>query len=72
MEVPHKTTLSSIKLTQFLPDSIQVYVVFRLVQILDVNEKAQTIKTLVWLTYVSYVLCEGNWGFAKFFSSRQM
>ena len=26
---------------------------FQLVQILDVNEKAQTIKTIVWLTYVS-------------------
>ena len=42
-------------MTSPIVDTVDVSMAFQLVQILDVNEKAQTIKTIVWLTYVSNV-----------------
>ena len=41
-------------------ESMEVFLTFHLIQLLDVNEKAQTIKTIAWITYVSYKCCPGR------------
>ena len=42
-----------IRFTYLFLDTVPVFLHFGLNQLLDVNEKAQTIKTISWLTYVS-------------------
>ena len=39
-----------------LSDTIVVDFSFQLVQLLSVDEKSQTIKTIVWNSYVSFIL----------------
>ena len=40
----------------FFSDTIVVFFSFQLVQLLSVDEKSQTIKTIVWNSLVSFIL----------------